>query len=50
MASPIQTVIGKGLSNPLKAEGLPKILKVLWSIISNGMRNHNKDKDKNQFH
>ena len=27
MASPIQTVIGKGTSNPLIAEGLLKILK-----------------------
>ena len=26
-ASPIQTIIGKGTPNPLKAEGLPKTLK-----------------------
>ena len=28
MASPIQTVVGKDESNPLTAEGLPKILRI----------------------
>jgi len=34
MASPTQTVVGKGISNPLTAEDLLKILKDLFPLIS----------------
>jgi len=34
MASPTQTVVGKGISNPLAAEGLLKILRDLFPFDS----------------
>ena len=34
MASPIQTVVGKGISNPLTAGGLLKILRDLFPFDS----------------
>jgi len=34
MASPTQTVVGKGISNPLTAEGLLKILRDMFPFDS----------------
>jgi len=36
MASPTQTIVGKGMSNPLTAEDLLKILRDLFPLIDRG--------------